>query len=431
MRSSFSAIALGFSLTCASLPLCAQSASIIANGVGNEGFIEQVNSSGANANIMQTGDNNKAGSAGMPAIPGILQSDSVNVSATIQQNGDKNAATVTQTNTTGSTAAVTQTSAAGVAEGNTANIAQTGNSDGPVQAATVEQKGSNTADVKQSTWGESAAVHQEGGLAGKNIATITQTSFGQQAMVDQAGDNLQASILQTNTDGVISQITQTGANHTANVKHGGFVGNVSVKQSGGLMIGNTAAIEVDGFYGLRTTVNQAGDFLRTEVRQIDGHDKRTTVNQTGYDQYARVQQLGYMILGVGEVLVNQTGQANDAFVTQNSATDSRVDATQFGTGPERNALTISQTGDALSHTYDIAIAKQNGAGNVGTIMQTGNWNLAELEQTGNGNKATITQAGTGSSLATQNHAWITQNGNLHTALITQNGMGNWSGILQH
>lgn len=439
MKFRLTAIALGIGLTCASLPIFAQTATITVTGVGNDGLIEQVDSPNASASITQVGNYNKVGAAsagaGSPTLPGILQRSS-HANTSVEQNGDQNTAAVTQINTGGS-ATIRQTSVSGATEGNTADVTQTTFSPfvGGNGVAVIEQNGLNKANVIQGLWGGRATINQEGGLSAKNIASIEQSSFGESATVDQSGDNLRASILQFNSDGIRTNITQTGANHTANVRQGGSMRTfVRIDQTGGFAIGNTVTVEQGFFTFMQATVNQAGDFLRAEIRQLDGSVKFATVNQSGYDQHASVNQLGYNGNAAGggaSTLINQAGRENDVCVMQNSTGGKEVEITQLGTGSERNVLTIVQNSTLQINSYDTAIAKQNGAGNTGNITQSGDWNLAELDQAGNGNNATIIQNGTGISRDTQNHAWITQTGNQYVASITQNGMSNRSGIFQH
>lgn len=433
MKTRISVIAIGFGLACVNLSVLAQSATITANGIGNDGYIEQVSpSSTTTASITQNGNYNKVGSAGIGGGVGTalgIRQGSGNKQAAVAQNGDKNAATVDQVGARNDNASITQTSASGAAEGNAADVFQSLIRPSSTNNATIVQNGVNAAHVEQ--FGGKTSIHQDGGLSAKNTATVRQASYGgAQASIDQSGDNLQANISQGLTTEE-ANITQSGANHTATVRQGSdlsFSYRVSINQSGGFAIGNTANVEQLILSGSSAAVNQSGDFLRTDVLQEGGLFTNVTVNQSGLDQTANLKQLGYG--KNNQELVVQGGQANDAFLTQNNVTYSSIELTQFGTGTQRNIMTISQNGVGHDSSNDIVIAKQNGAGNVGTIVQSGSWNLAEIDQNGNGNTAAISQNGTGSSLSTQNSAWIAQTGNLYNASITQNGMGNHSGIVQ-
>lgn len=343
MKTLFSAIAISVSLVCMGTPMPSQSASIIANGADNDGFINQIGSSDAIASITQNGNFNRTGSAGTNSgsftLPGIQQVISPLSKAVVAQNGDKNSALIAQTYTTGSAVAVTQTAATGATEGNVANVYQA-----------------------------------------TNFAPYFDT--------------------------------------------------VVVNQSGAFAIGNFVNIEQIGFGGGHfVEVNQAGDSLRAEILQQEGVAKSLTVNQSGIDQYASVKQTGN---NEGKVhgLIGQSGQANDVFLVQKNVAFSSADIYQVGSGAKKNVMQVTQ-GDGLRDvSNDVVIARQNGAGNRGTIVQNGCWNFAELDQTGNGNTGTITQINTGVSLAAQNNGWIAQVGNFYTAAITQNGSGNRSGIFQ-
>lgn len=129
-----------------------------------------------------------------------------------------------------------------------------------------------------------------------------------------------------------------------------------------------------------------------------------------------------MVLGTGMAMaqktttITQSGNNNDAFVTQNaiySGDVTTIHAFQTGT---LNELTTDQTG--LDNHLDLT--QGNGGGNnTATMTQLSeNYEIAEIWQTSNSNTATLTQNG-----ASNKYAYLDQLSNSNLGTITQNDGG--------
>jgi len=154
------------------------------------------------------------------------------------------------------------------------------------------------------------------------------------------------------------------------------------------------------------------------ISQI-GDTNVATINQTAPNAYARV---------------DQSGDANEADVTQSGGGTAYARATQTGQGnfarveqdgSGQNVVTLVQNGGG-----NWAWSKQNATGaihNGARLSQTGNDNDMLLTQDGGDNRAVLTQEGDGNGMTVaqlgdgNRLAWTQQGDNLSDLQITQTG----------
>jgi hypothetical protein len=201
------------------------SADIDQIGNGNTSLISQRgftnvagwdSASGADARVLQNGDNNTAVVQQIGGSPSA-QFKALNQQATVEQYGTVAGA--------GNTANVFQTDADNNANNQVANIYQGANGASVEgNSATIEQRGAsavdydplNSATITQTADGNSGSIFQAGG---QHIATITQTDIGNQAITDQSGVGNTANVYQYSADNM-STVTQGGSGNIATVTQG-------------------------------------------------------------------------------------------------------------------------------------------------------------------------------------------------------------------
>lgn len=228
-----------------------------------------------------------------------------------------------------------------------------------------------------------------------NTSTVIQSADQGEVRVDQsAGDrNLSEVTQQPAADGAYAKVTQSSLENISTVMQLGAEDSATVLQTGGA--GNTSDIHQNGFDdGATATVTQDGPGALAKVMQGSGAD--ATIDQTSI-----------------------AGLQNVATITQ---------------GPQNNV--IATGADALGSDAEVV---QNGAGNIGTVLQHSAGSSIYVEQVGDlYQEASVTQhdGSTGSIAETYqlggalNYSEINQYGELSEAYVTQNGVQNFSTVRQ-
>jgi len=320
-----------------------------------------------------------------------------NNSATVDQTGDGNDATVTQENSGSNIAEVSQ-------EGDDNQIDLTqrnfGSAGSPGHEADLSQDGDNNeADVlSQGGVGVNTVTLDQ--IGDYNYARIDQFWGSNNADVKQDGEENEALVSHRGTFDSDASIEQIGNYNDAYIRDAG--------QGTGPNENNSASIFQDG--DDNTSVidqfesnNRASSWIAgdgntvTQTQFSDGNTQRVEI--TGSDNTYTVTQE----VGTGNQLyVNSRGTGPGGNTSQSN--NSSFTATQSGAfnlisgsmGGDGNSLTITQTGDDNSVSgglglWDAAGFTIDGDSNMASISQMSDGNSAVLSIVGNGNTATISQ----------------------------------------
>lgn len=330
------------------------------------------------ASITQLGTNgvaaiNQAGNLG------------ANQATIVQNSGDGNHATINQT--------ALGTDPGAPPGGSTATITQAGN----MNAATIDQHGSNRS---------SATVSQDGD---RNQVGISQVATDQ-GLVDstQRGSDNSALIKETgvvNDAGIFAagvRLQQLGNGNDARiVKHDSNALATFVTQSGDM---NTARIDQTGFNGEAETL-QVGNRNTLQLRQDSGGFVNAGIMQLGDGNMAHADQAR---VSSAFLSVQQTGNGNGANVNQHDGNglpafvfqNGNYNAANVDESGTNGSVFVSQQGD-----YNVANVVQNSVapgGSTVLVTQNSNANVANVNQVGAGLSATIHQAGGDGNVATIN-----------------------------
>ena len=221
--------------------------------------------------------------------------------ASIQQRGDRNNATIRQL--AGSVVPV-------------ANIDQNGRTN----TAIVEQRGSNgEVEVIQGTFEAGPGSSPE---TFNSRVDIDNDGANASIFVSQIGFNHNARVIEDGANGVIT-ITMEGSSNAATVTQESRDGLVEIEATGSANIAEV--IQASSDEGSIARVIQSGNFAISEIEQLD--------NVTGGGlNIAEVNQTG-LATGSGNIMssILQNGGANEAFVDQASAY-AQSGIVQIGTG---------------------------------------------------------------------------------------------------
>ena len=199
-------------------------------------------------------------------------------SSTLNQNGDRNQATIDQALSGGAT--------------NNSTVYQGVNGNGNASTdgvADIGQIGGNgsilNSYVQQNDAKQNAKVRQNGQKGGQQTSNITQSNSGNHADVTQT--------TQSGTDNQQSYITQTGKNGSATVNQSGHLDFSSISQTGndnnpGAFVGTTTFGTVNG--GVEVT--QSGTATNTSYVNQDSDSSGVKVNQDGLSgtNYSQIAQ---------------------------------------------------------------------------------------------------------------------------------------------
>jgi hypothetical protein len=230
---------------------------------------------------------------------------------------------------------------------------------------------------------------------GNNTSTVVQSADQGEVRVDQSAgaSNLSEVTQQPAADGAVAKVTQSSLSNSSKVLQLGAGDTATVTQKGGA--GNVSDVIQNGFNdGAAATVTQDGVGALSKILQGSG----------------------------AEAVVSQTsiaGAQNVSTVTQ---------------GPE--ASVIATGADALGSYAEV---KQNGAGNIGTVLQHSANSDIYMEQIGDTYQEAMTTQHTGSDGSTAetrqlggsyNFSQIDQSSPSSEAYVTQNGLQNVSTVSQ-
>jgi hypothetical protein len=168
--------------------------------------------------------------------------------------------------------------------------------------------------------------------------------------------------------------------------------------------------------GRSVFISQIGDANVANVLQTGAH-ARVKVNQTGNRNEADITQRGS---GTGYVASQQTGEGNFTRLQQDGNGQNVVDVTQDG-----NSNSAQSNQSSTSAVHNGARMTQIGNNNDMLLAQSGSDNLALLSQEGADNDMTAVQIGVGNRLV-----WTQQGVNLTDLKITQEGGAATGGQLQ-
>ncbi|EAQ28010.1 hypothetical protein NAP1_10463 [Erythrobacter sp. NAP1] len=273
--------------------------------------------------------------------------------------------------------------------------------DGTGLVVEVDQTGSdNVSDIDQinGSFGDGTIVGVDVDQTGTNAQSyVLQDGTGlspnrvSRANVSQAGDGAESTILQDGTTNFTANVTQDGENDSF------------VLQTDGFLAGGTQA-----------TIDQGGGDLNTAVTvQLGGNSGRATTTQTGNRNNAETFQ-GDTTNRFGlRSTINQTGDDNDAFVSQNTDAGASVfpniSNVRIDQSGNDNAASIVQTGDRggqANNTYNVDL-DQNGNDNVSRVVQVNGSSATPstilVTQNDDGNDSFVDQSsGEGTVNVTQN-----------------------------
>ena len=272
--------------------------------------------------------------------------------------------------------------------------AQTGDTNGSPNTATITQTNSN--NTVTLTQDSTATIGSVGSVGGGSVAQIQQTNTrnftGENATVSQKpGEGY------NNVDH--AYVTQIGGFDTATLTQGATSISdwATINQGGGengSSMGNTATIRQG------TASNPAGGGFNTATINQGNNgpalaDSATIVQDGNYDQGT----------------INQEGGTQDSFATITQGTGSYAETatiTQLDT--EGGVVTITQSGNT-----DTASATQVGTGDNISIQQTAASvnSSAQISQFGNNDIASVTQQRPGESMI------LSQNGNNQSVSVVQ------------
>jgi|PlaIllAssembly_1097288.scaffolds.fasta_scaffold02151_4 hypothetical protein len=304
--------------------------------------------------------------------------------------------------------------------------------------ATVDQSGSgNYAGIDQNTASTAnAAVSQNGnnnrvGDSGAASAGITQTNLTgfSDANVSQGlfggvlSENNSATVNQSNSSAVRTDILQQGLGNTADSTQGSVsnIAAVSITQDGD---GNVAAAAQSAAAGgTVATITQTGNAQRATVTQGAVGATTAAVNQSGGPDNA-VDITQSTSQGVA-ANVSQSGDNNQAFLTQTGSASSSAATDQIGSSNlatvQQTAATDSGAGVIQDGTQNSATVEQFGLRQQASVMQNAGSDQAQAHviQSNGDNTANVLQIGVSRSGAVPTSAVVTQTGARNLTFVTQ------------
>lgn len=275
----------------------------------------------------------------------------------------------------------------------------------------------NSADVTQSGSNGRVELQQLGTNNGVQSSFFTQ----QAVTLFPELSSIKNTINQNTTGTSFVDLSQNGSNNIFQITQAGINNGITVNQG---QMGNAVQLQ------------QAGDATNSYM----------TVSQTNVEDSANLVRL-----------FQGNGNDNQASATQNGTKSVASVAQQNGSG---NRFTSNQTSNsgafgnvisgALTGTFDISYAQQQGSNNTANFTQNGDQNFTGFNQYGNSNIMMANQQGTGNELSmlqignsnqayvtqtgtsgsSRNNATVDQQGNSHFANLTQNGSGNKATMTQ-
>ncbi|MCL1093725.1 hypothetical protein [Shewanella kaireitica] len=310
--------------------------------------------------------------------------------------------------------------------------------------AEVKQKGGlNTATIKQniSSNKNTSEVIQfsSSANADMNTASTTQenTSFST-SLVNQNGAGNIATLMQTGSNSVTSEVFQRGVSNTTSVNQsdGSSLASSIVTTTGD---GNSATVTQSAVTGdaqrkATATISQGDSLVPSDrnlatISQTNSAFVKSTINQNSSDDTASITAANS---NNAEATITQNGTVtagfNQAFIVQTNADSAKATLTQTGnsnfadakqdnTGTQGDLILGSQNGD-----NNQARASQNQQGNYSNnidFTQAGNLNDINIDQTGSSNTVESLQLGNENTLLTSQ---VGQEGN--GTLIVSNQIGN-------
>ncbi|WP_019988859.1 beta strand repeat-containing protein [Rudanella lutea] len=368
----------------------AQSNSATLNQNGNGQAAEQTQTGTyQNSNIQQ--DKQSATNAGNFA--GTTQNTSGQVgtaptNAFINQLGgsNQNWADINQSGGRGSTATINQNNTSGGAGSGSPTVGATAQS-------AVEAAGGNYADVDQVGATHTATVNQNG--------TNTNASMGNFADVDQGGSSQMATVNQN------AGANGASANNNATVTQNGAF-NVAATNQNDRSAGNTATVTQFGS-GASTAANQLNTVI---TRQNGNNSVQSAGNQITVTQGAA----GTPILNT-QALATQLGASNEITIMQIGGNGNRIVNNGIdGLTVDPYVDNAETMGVIQVGTGNRTTVNQNGTNNnANEIEAFGNANTTAVDQLGNNNDATVRMTpirGTGND---NNNIQIQQTGNNNNA----------------
>lgn len=324
----------------------------------------------------------------------------------VQDNG-ANHATVNQNSSTGDIATINQ-NAWGSWDYNEVNITQSlnfgtetasVNQNGAQNRATINQSSGtlDKADISQTGYGNRSTIDQTS--TSNENAQIIQSSNSNLATIIQSGSTLDsAKIDQGYTDSNIATILQSGTNSE----------EASIIQRG---LGNNTDIQQLSSMDDHATVNQKGDYDTANIHQTSTNDSHGTVDQQSDYDTANIYQTS---TSDAHATVDQRSDYNAANIYQTSTNNTY--ASIFQGVDASNSATINQfaatavNGNIVQNgNHNTALIEQgtyafSGISNSSaTITQTGNNNSASISQIGDNKHADVSQVGNGNSIIITQH----------------------------
>jgi len=316
------------------------------------------------------------------------------------------------------------------------NVSTT-NQTGDYNEATIQQVGSNTSTVTQTSISpgsvgkaNEATVNQSGQ---GNSSTLTQDrSGGQQthrtkATITQTGDNNNTTVLQdghyqgSNTVIVTQSGISGGVGNIADVHQQGYGNNWTINQTGDdnkayqyatstVHSGTTNLIEQDGLSNTAYQYTSGSDAMRAEIHQVTGVS----------GNFAEQRQAGLK----AQAFIYQYSNDNQAYQEQYHgsykfngvyARQHLAEITQTGgDGNYAQQYQDENIADVWANSRNESTIYQEGAINSSTVLQYDGLNLGNVSQIGDNNLGNITQNTIG------NTATVTQTGDNNIATVTQN-----------
>lgn len=262
-----------------------------------------------------------------------------------------------------------------------------------------------------------------------NTSTVIQSANQGEVRVDQSAGsgNLSEVTQQPAADGAFAKVTQSSATNNSKVLQLGADDSATVMQKGGA--GNVSEITQNGFDdGAKATVTQDGVGALSKILQ--GSGAQAVVSQTstaGAQNISTITQgpeASVIATGVDALdsyaEVKQNGAGNIGEVLQHSA-NSNIYVEQIGDTYQESTITQHTGSDGST-----AESRQlGGSGNFSQIDQWSPSSEAYVTQNGLANVSTVSQ-----SLGAGNYALVSQTGAYGQSFVTQQGDNNRATVNQ-
>ena len=355
--------------------------------------------------------------------------------AEVKQKGDLNTATIKQNiSSNKNTSEVIQFSSSANADMNTASTTQENtsfstslvNQNGAGNIATLMQTGSNsvTSEVFQRGVSNTTSVNQSDGSSLAS-SIVTTTGDGNTATVTQSAVTGDAQRKATATISQGDSLVPSDRNlATISQTNSAFVKSTIDQNSSD----DTASIIISNSNNAEASITQdpsgSAGFNQAFIAQTNADSAKATLSQTGNSNVADVKQdnagsQGSLVVG------SQNGDNNQAQTSQNQQgnNSNKIDFTQAG---NLNDINIDQTGS--SNTVESLQLGNENTLLTSQVGQEGNRTFILSNQIGNGNKAETNQSEYGTTHG--NDAIITQHGNENSITVTQSMNANRATVSQ-